>query len=76
MADQRFTPKILRESGELVTTQVCFGGLGLGYLLDGQVYITTGTAYTIKAKDGPMGLEGYLRDGGSAYRAKARAMLG
>ena len=62
--------------GEVVTTIDRLRGHGIGYLIDGQVWITTGSYWAVKAEDDVFGLAKYYRDGGEAYRAKVKAVLG
>lgn len=66
----------LRESGEIVTTEVRYGGIGIGYLLNGQVYVTTGNGGVVEAENDVNGLVGFARDGGEGYHAKARMIMG
>lgn len=75
MQNQSFSPQGLRESGQVVTTVLQHGGLGLGYLMDGQVYVTTGNGGVILAADDVFGTENYYADGGAAYRARACRMV-
>ena len=63
--------------GEVVTTVSRFSGYGIGYLIDGQVWITVGSYWAVKAEDDTFsGIVMYHRDNGEGYSARVKAMLG
>ena len=62
--------------GEMVTTHVKYGGIGLGYLVDGVVYKTTGSAYAIRADADVCPMVSFDRDGGAGYRAEVKRVVG
>ena len=65
----------IRTSGEVVTTTDNYGGLGIGYLVNGQVYVTGGF-WAVKAEQDVFQMVSYKRDGGAEYRATAKRMTG
>lgn len=54
--------------GEIVTVKTKFGGTGIGYLVDGVVYVTTGSYWAIDARKNVRPMEHFERDGGAGYR--------
>lgn len=62
--------------GQVVTTICSRGGTGIGYLVDGEVYKTTGSYFAKNAKDGPFPMIGFVEDGGHLYRNKVSDILG
>ena len=59
-------------AGEQVTTYGQ-GATGIGYLVDGVVYKTTGSYYAVDATTMFPRMERYERDGGKGYIAKIRS---
>ena len=62
--------------GEVVTTVDRLGGIGTGYLIDGQVWATTGSYWAVKAENDVFGLAEYHRDNGRGYLSKIREVMG
>jgi len=63
--------------GEMVTTHLELGGIGIGYLQpDGEVYITTGSYFAVNAKRDIAPMISFSRDGGAGYRTKVRELVG
>lgn len=62
--------------GEKVTTHLKYDGIGLGYLIDGEVYKTTGSYYAVNAKDDVIPMLSYDQDNGDGYLAKCRNITG
>lgn len=61
---------------EMVTTINRLGGIGIGYLVEGQVWKTTGSYWAVKAEDDVFGMTQYHQDGGRMYRQQAEKILG
>jgi hypothetical protein len=55
--------------GEVVTTISNQGGIGLGRLVDGIVYVSAGNGFYTPAADRPGGLKEFRRDAGEGYAA-------
>ena len=55
------------KAGEQVTTYNNRGGVGLGYLVDGTVYRTTGSYWAIEAAKDVFPMIRYERDAGQGY---------
>lgn len=62
--------------GELVTTTVKYDGIGLGYLVDGEVFVSTGNGFAVHGSLDVFPVISYDRDGGEGYYAKARKLTG
>ena len=61
---------------EIVTTTNRSGGLGRGYLVNGTVWVTTGSVWAVKATEDVTPMVSYQRDGGSGYIKRAHRVLG
>jgi len=66
-------PHTVAVLGEQVTTIGKFGNLGIGYLVDGVVYKTTGSFWAIDARKDLFPMVSYIQDGGQEYLEAARA---
>ena len=62
--------------GETVTTINKYGGLGIGHLIEGEVWVNTGSVWACPAKNDVVPMVNYIRDGGAGYRLKARKLTG
>jgi hypothetical protein len=60
---------VAETTGEVVTTISNHGGIGLGRLVDGIVYVSAGNGFYTPAVDRPGGLKEFHRDGGAGYAA-------
>jgi hypothetical protein len=59
-----------------VTTIDNIGGYGIGYLIEGEVWVTTGSYWACEAKKDVFGLASYIEDNGEAYLAKIKGIFG
>lgn len=57
----------IARQGEQVTTLSRYDGIGIGYIVAGEVYVRTGSLYAIPASEDVLGLKGIFRDGGDFY---------
>ncbi len=57
----------VRANGVPVTAHDTFGGLSLGFLLDGDIWIAGDGYMAVRAQDDVFGLKDYDLDGGQAY---------
>ena len=62
--------------GEKVTTHLEHNGIGLGYLVAGEVYKTTGSYYAVNAKNDVFKMVSFDRDNGNGYFNKCRNLTG
>lgn len=62
------------KQSEKVTTVNSLDGLGIGYLFNGRVWVTTGTVFCILATEDVFPMVDYYRDGGNAYMERARGL--
>ena len=60
--------------GEQVTTHGTHGSTGIGYLIDGVVYKTTGSYWAIDAKADVFPMQSFDRDNGRGYLNKIKNM--
>jgi len=63
---QNLTSQMARQ-GERVTIINRHGGVGIGFLVDGQVWVTTGSVYAVRAEDDVCGINEFIQDGGKHY---------
>lgn len=56
--------------GEQVTTYLKYGGVGIGNLVDGVVYVMSGDGWAIEATMAPLPMISYKRDGGAGYMSR------
>jgi hypothetical protein len=73
--DMAAIPESKAKTGELVTTRSAYGGVGLGRLVNGQVYRSGGNGFYYPADEGPGGLKDYERDGGAGYYDRLRGLM-
>ena len=64
------------EQGERVTTHNKFGGMGLGYIVDGIVYMSSGNGWYQNAETNVFPLDTYDHDNGDGYLNQARKLTG
>lgn len=75
----RPAPKQIKDAearaGEMVTTYALEGkAVGVGYLVNGSVFITTGSYWAIRSDLDVFPMERFERDGGAGYLAKVRGI--
>ena len=62
--------------GEMVTTQTEYDGIGLGYLVNGKVYVSTGNGFAVEGNESFPRVVGFICDDGVKYHLKALELLG
>jgi len=67
-------PATEARKGEKVTTHLDLNGTGMGYLVDGIVYVTTGSYWAMDATKDFLPMLSFDRDGGRGYLNKARTL--
>jgi len=67
MPTKLYIPMSQARQGELVTTRVQFGGVGLGFLVDGEVYVSAGNGFAIKGDQNFPKVLDFRRDEGRGY---------
>jgi len=72
---KRMIKKSEAEQGELVTTFCKLGGVGVGRLIDGEVYKSDGNGFFSLVKNDAFGLDRFERDGGAGYRNRVRELF-
>ena len=60
--------------GEMVTTINKYGGLGIGHLIKGEVWVNTGSLWACPASQDVIPITDYIQDGGETYRRKAKKL--
>ncbi len=58
-----------------VTTYNSAGGIGFGYLVNGSVWKTTGSAYAVDATQDVFPMVSYVEDNGEGYRKATRGLI-
>lgn len=72
----KMLPASQARKGEMVTTYSEHGGIGIGYLVDGTVYETTGSFYAIDATCSVQPMTRYERDNGNGYNNAVKRLCG
>lgn len=68
--------ELMAAQPQMVTTYGKMGSIGIGYLLAGQVWRTTGSALCILATDDIDPMVRYDIDGGAGYHQAVRQLFG
>lgn len=68
-------PHSIAVTGEVVTTRLRYGGIGLGYLFNGHVYKTTGSYWAVRADVDMIPMISYVCDGGREYLKTVRGLV-
>lgn len=68
----RSIPHTTAKAGRMVTTISRLDGVGVGYVVDGSVYVTTGSFWATLAENDVFGLVGIIPDGGNFYMSAIR----
>ncbi len=61
--------------GDVVTTVNEYGGLGIGYLVNGEVWVNVGSLWACPASQDVIPMVEYHQDGGEMYRQKAERFV-
>jgi len=71
-----YIPMSEAREGETVTTQTEHNGVGLGHLVGGTVYVSTGNGFAVSGDKNFPKVTGFTRDGGAGYRARVQKVMG
>ena len=71
-----YIPMSEAQQGETVTTRTEYDGVGLGHLIDGTVYVSTGNGFAVNGDQNFPKVTGFTRDGGSGYLVKVCSLAG